>query len=548
MTSWNYTIYRSTVGNSNNPRFLRIIASDADSGANGMINYFIGSLPMPPYFAINQTTGTIILQSSVVGMFNVDVTRFPITFQVYAQDRGSPPRTSQSNATVTIYFNNGNDPPPARWLDPNYDELNFPIIEKFYETYPNQLIFNNSYNFNGTISYQIASQTSSIMTVSSPFPNTRIPFIDAPVTRNGNISSSGIIVTTGLHAEIQIVYLIYIRVLVNPPLIGSTTITLIDQNDQIPTFDIRSIVLSVVENESGQRVIAQVQAFDRDVTPPNNVVRYRLNTVLTDPQAIGNFDVALDGTISTNTTFDRSTNITLYRIFITAFDGAPAWNSPSTPNTQDFQFDIQVIDVNNVPPGQCLFPFSLRRDIIGVLLLVFSNTSVVISINETTANGTGILNLTITDADFSTILELGILSGNTKNAFAFELLSDNLADSTRTQYIGVGQLYVVGRLDYEAVQNYTLTLFAFDTKNLSPITVTVNLIPQNTKAPVFQFMPGFIAYQYFVTEGTAANPLNGPTVSWKTRESIEENSVLLDCRSRSGYSPDVVGLCHCHEQ
>lgn len=359
MNSWNYTIYRSTVGNSANPRFLRIIASDADSGLNGMINYFIGERPLPLYFAINQTTGTIILESSVVGMFNVDVSKFPIRFQVYAQDRGSPPRISETNATVTIYFNNGNDPPPARWLDPRYEELNFPIIEKFYETYPNRLIFNDSYGFNGTIAYQIASQTSSIMTVSSPFPNTFIPFSDFAVSRNGNISSSGIIVTSGLHAEIQSVYLIYIRVLVNPPLIGSTTITLIDQNDQIPTFDIRSIVLSVVENESGQRVIAQIQAFDRDVDPPNNFVQYRLNANLGDPEVIGNFYVASNGTIWTNTTFDRESNKTLYRIFITAYDGAPAWNS-AEPNTQDFQFDIQVIDVNDVAPGQC---FSLLIDL-----------------------------------------------------------------------------------------------------------------------------------------------------------------------------------------
>jgi hypothetical protein len=135
-------------------------------------------------------------------------------------------------------------------------------------------------------------------------------------------------------------------------LIGSTTITLIDQNDQIPTFDIRSIVLSVVENESGTRVIAQIQAFDRDVDPKNNFVQYRLNDRLSDAEAIGNFYVASNGTIWTNAVFDRESNRTFYRIFITAYDGAPAWNSASQPNTQDFQFDIQVIDVNDVPPGR----------------------------------------------------------------------------------------------------------------------------------------------------------------------------------------------------
>ena len=300
---------------------------------------------------------------------------------------------------------------------------------------------------------------------------------------------------SGLHAEIQNVYLIYIRVLVNPPLIGAATISIIDQNDQIPTFDIRSITLSVVENESGNRVVAQLQAFDRDVDYPNNYVQYRLNSNLSDIEAIGKFFVASDGTIYTNATFDRESNKTLYRIFITAYDGAPAWNSRTgEPNIQDFQFDVQVIDVNDVPP-------------------VFVNSSLMRSINETTANGTGILNLTITDTDFDTILDFGILSGNINNVFSFNLLSDNLADSTRTQYQAIGQLYVVGPLSYESRSNYTLVLFAFDTQNLANITVTVNLLPQNTKAPYFILNPGVTAYQYSVPEGTAVSSLGQPVVS-----------------------------------
>jgi hypothetical protein len=194
MTFWNYTIYPSTFANSNSSHFLRLIASDADSGPYGMISYYIGTVNVP-YFTINQTTGTIILRSNVPGIYSLDVNQFPITFQVYAQDHGIPPRMSTTNATVTIYYNNGNEPPPARWLDPRYEELNFPIIEKYYETYGNRPIFNDSYGFNGTIFYQLTSQTSSIMAVSSPFPNTYVRFINVPVSQNGNIFRSGITVT-----------------------------------------------------------------------------------------------------------------------------------------------------------------------------------------------------------------------------------------------------------------------------------------------------------------------------------------------------------------
>lgn len=135
------------------------------------------------------------------------------------------------------------------------------------------------------------------------------------------------------------------------------------------------------------------------------------------------------------------------------------------------------------------------------------------SINETTANGTGILNLTVTDTDFDTVLDFGILNGNNKNVFAFNLLSDNLADSTRTQYQATGQLSVIGPLSYENTSNYSLVLFAFDTLNRAQITVNINLIPQNTKAPIFNLNPGFVAYEYRVTEGTAVSSLGQPVVS-----------------------------------
>jgi hypothetical protein len=158
---------------------------------------------------------------------------------------------------------------------------------------------------------------------------------------------------SSLHAEIQNLYLIYIRVFINPPLIGSTTISIIDQNDQIPTFDIRSLTLTVVEKESGNRVIAKIQAIDHDVDYPNNYVQYRLNINLSDVEAIGKFFVASNGTIYTNATFDYESSKTHYRLFITAYDGAPAWNSQTNePNTQDFRCDIQVIDVNDVTPGK----------------------------------------------------------------------------------------------------------------------------------------------------------------------------------------------------
>ena len=256
-----------------------------------MINYYIGTLNVP-YFTINQTTGTSIVQSSVLGIFSLDVNLFPITFQVDAQDLGSPPQISKVNATMTIYFNNGDTALPARWLNPIYEELNFPThLGEILRT------LRQSAGFNGTILSQLSSQTSFILTVNRPFVNTYIPFSDLPMSRNGHIFSSAIVVTSGLHAEIPNLSLLYIRVLVNPPLIGSTTISLIDEDD-------------------------------RRVDPRNNFVQYLLNTELSDAEA--------SGTISTNATFDRESNTTSYRILVRADDIFPTWNSAAgQPNTQD---------------------------------------------------------------------------------------------------------------------------------------------------------------------------------------------------------------------
>lgn len=59
------------------------------------------------------------------------------------------------------------------------------------------------------------------------------------------------LLTGDVHAEVQNLHLvIHIRVLVHSPLIGSTTISTIRNNDQTPTFSIRLIILSVIERET----------------------------------------------------------------------------------------------------------------------------------------------------------------------------------------------------------------------------------------------------------------------------------------------------------
>ncbi|UJR37810.1 hypothetical protein I4U23_030500 [Adineta vaga] len=492
MTSWNFTIYPSTVLRNNTLPF-RIIASDADSGLNAKINYYIGTLHVP-YFTINWKTGYIGLRSGISDLQSLNKSDFPIQFQVYARDSGTPPLFSVNNATVIIDFKNDNEQSPATWFDSSYEELNIRISEKFYENSSDRIVRDEK--FNGEILYNLSASLPSIMTVSNPFvSNAYLPFRDKYVKREESTFHSSIVVTSGLHAEIQHTYLLYTRVLVNPPLIGLITIDIKDENDQIPTFDIRSIVLSVDENERGNRTLAKIQAFDRDIEPENNAIEYYLNQNLSDKEANNIFHVESDGTLWTNTTFgEESTMKAFYRLFITATNLKPAWDTTSSI-AEDFQIDIQVISVNRSPP-----------------VFITNVTMIDISINETTANGTVIYKLNITDEDIDAKLNVGILDGNIHNAFTFTIFSDNSDDEARSQYEAIVQLKIVAPLDYESISIYHLRLFAFDAKNRVDINVTVRLQVENTKAPYFKIMPGFNSYHYSVTENSSYKILYGAPI------------------------------------
>lgn len=132
------------------------------------------------------------------------------------------------------------------------------------------------------------------------------------------------------------------------------TIQVNDENDQSPTFDIRSMALSVMESEEGSRNLAHVRAFDRDAWPEHNEVIYELNRELSDSKAAQAFVVSTTGKIDTNVTFGREQwNDSSYRFFVTACNRKPAWDEKITLK-EDIQIDVQVISSSRHAPGKSL--------------------------------------------------------------------------------------------------------------------------------------------------------------------------------------------------
>ena len=152
-----YTIYRSVYDNSpgSTSRFLRIIASDEDSGSNEMINYYIGMINICYFTSIKPRKRSFCRARSWVSTVWTSLSS-PSPFNSMDKIQAHHLETSDANATVMIYSDNGDTAPSALWLDPIDEELNFPILEKYDERHGNRSIFS------GTILYQLTSQTSSL--------------------------------------------------------------------------------------------------------------------------------------------------------------------------------------------------------------------------------------------------------------------------------------------------------------------------------------------------------------------------------------------------
>lgn len=187
-TFWNQTIY-STTGST----ILRVVASDLDYGLSGTIYYYIGSSTQG-YFTIESSTGIIRFVSGVT-YSTVDATLFPITFTVFAQDRGTPAFISLLNATVTIYLAASTTSPSVQWLNPSTGQLSLTISEKYFETFASQPISDAQNGFDGSIAYRSNTQSNYLFYVYNPFSGTNLPFRETTLSVTNYIFTSGISVT-----------------------------------------------------------------------------------------------------------------------------------------------------------------------------------------------------------------------------------------------------------------------------------------------------------------------------------------------------------------
>ncbi|KAF5274763.1 hypothetical protein FQR65_LT04316 [Abscondita terminalis] len=221
-----------------------------------------------------------------------------------------------------------------------------------------------------------------------------------------------------------------------------------DVNDEIPTF-IDSVTGSVLENEEPGAPVMQVRAIDKDGTSANNIVSYELQNL----QDLFKIDKHT-GKITTLKPFDREAE-DFYNILVIAKDNSPSaiLKNKNEPNSASQAYRITIEDRNDNKPQ------------------FTQSTYIPRAVLESTDIGKVVDEVNAVDKDTASLITYRIVDGNINDAFTIENTT--------------GRIHVNNKLDYETIEQYTLTVEANDGIYTDLAKVIVNIENVNDILPVF---------------------------------------------------------------
>ncbi|KPL94053.1 neural-cadherin-like protein [Sarcoptes scabiei] len=419
---------------------LRVSASDEDADMNGIITYNLTALDRHSdlsYFNINHESGWISLARPLEGEH--------YSMRAIATDNGRP----QHRATVDISIDvvdRANNPPI--WDKPEYGPIripeNVPIGHKVISIKARSGIPDNP-----TVFY-------TLMKGGTEQTNKKDTFYVIQSPGEGDEIWADICVNQPLDYERINQYNLTVRVQNNGvQQLGSEAtvhIYLMDVNDEIPLF-IEKEQETVLEGMPPGTKVTQVEAIDKDGTPPFNKVYYSIVSKGSDNNPPFKIDRET-GEIFTNMEFDREEK-QAYAILVKAEDGAPSARPNmkiNEPNYVTKYIRIAIGDKNDNPPyfDQALYDAEVNEDE---------------DIHHT------VITVTAKDKDESSKIRYEITRGNHGGAFAVK-------NET-------GAIYVAGPLDYESRKEYKLRLVASDNLNENYTHVVIHINDVNDNPPIF---------------------------------------------------------------
>ncbi len=427
----------------------RIIASDLDSGKNSEIKYRIEqSGEYAKYFHVDEMTGMISLKHEIPHSHTKQ--HRSIMFNLIAEDGGVPSKSS--SVTVSVSFADRDNEPP-KWLAET--EKRFERIVRIPEAISlNQVVevldAESNYAPNSKLIFDF-----------SPKPQPESFIIQQERIPGSNKYRGKITVYQPLDAEAQNYYELHVRVqnaAAQPmEITGIVKVEILDSNDNIPLFTSPTYLANVSENIPPGSYVTKVTAEDKDISAPNNVVIYSIN----DPEHSRKFQIdPHTGNITTRVTLDRE-ECKVYFIDVTACDSAMSDRpNMNTPNCRTANVRIDVSDTNDNDP-------------------YFNNTLYEATVFENAERGTPIITIQANDLDENSQLRYLITDGNEDNVFG---VREN-----------IGEIYVAnnGKLDYETLDQYYLTLTVSDGIHNATTKVKIDLLDVNDNPPIFTEQPPY---------------------------------------------------------
>ncbi|TST98564.1 Cadherin-23 [Bagarius yarrelli] len=304
-----------------NTDVISVLALDTDNGENGTVVYSIS--PANPYYIINNRTGKIRTSGAVLDRESVDLRAAQLmrTIIISATDRGNPPLRSSASATVYVNLLDLND------NDPTF--LNLPFIAEVPEGLPTDS------------SVQIQDPDEAENGAVTLTLQTGIPRLDFRLN-----SSTGVLFSTAVLDRERITQYLLRLVAFDagqyPRTSTSTlTITVLDVNDETPTFFPRVYNASVMESVPRDYVVVRLNCSDNDAG-----LNAELSYFITGGNQDGKFSVGFrNGVVRTVVDLDRETQAA-YTLVIEAIDNGPAGDRKTGTAT----VYVEVLDVNDNRP------------------------------------------------------------------------------------------------------------------------------------------------------------------------------------------------------
>ncbi|XP_061601899.1 cadherin-23 [Cololabis saira] len=431
---WRDEPYRANVVEMSpiNTDVISVLAVDPDNGENGTVTYSIS--PENPFYTIHSRTGKIRTSGVTLDRESSKSSDAALmrTIIISAVDRGSPPLHASASTTVLVNLLDLND------NDPTF--LNLPFVAEVPEGLPVGASFfrvqveDPDEDKNGLIT--LALQMG-------------MPRLDFYLNTSTGVLTSTAVLDREEIGQYHLRIVAYDAGRFPRTSTSTLTVTVLDVNDETPTFNPRMYNISLKESVPRDHTVARLSCSDNDAG-----LNAELSYFITDGNQDGKFSVGFrDGVVRTVVGLDRE-NQAAYRLIVEAIDNGPA-GSRRTGTATVF---IEVQDVNDNRP-------------------IFLQNSYETSILESVPRGTSILQVQATDADQG---ENGrvlyrIPTGNSNNLFNID---------RRTGLVTRG----LRPLDRETSSSHVLEVEAYNSDEgsmRSSVRVIVYVDDANDEVPVF---------------------------------------------------------------